>query len=136
LNLRINRKKTYQSIIGFGGAITDAAGSVIYSLSQGSIENILKSYFDQTGIEYNILRVPMSGTDFSLRVYSYDDNPKDFNLTKFSLVDEDIYLKIPFIKSALKLSQKNLKIFSSSWSAPPWMKTNNDYIGKGKNELY
>ena len=131
LRLTINRKKLFQTIFGFGGAITDATSLNINKLSKNSVSNFLSSYFEKTGLEYNILRVPMAGTDFSNRTYTYDDSLNDFDLKNFSLSYEDTELKIPFIQSALKQSRKKIKLFASAWSAPPWMKKNNDFKGKG-----
>jgi glucosylceramidase len=91
------------------------------------------------GIEYGIIRVPIGCTDFSLREYSYDNNTNDFNLSKFSLAAEDYIYKMRLIKEAQALSSKSIKIFASPWTAPPWMKTNNDYKGngmKGKGAIY
>jgi glucosylceramidase len=104
---------------------------MINQLSANSMKNFVSSYFDKIGIEYNILRVPISGADFSNRTYTYNDSPNDFNLTNFSLAYEDLSLKIPFIKAAMEISQREIKLFASSWSAPAWMKTNNDIKGKG-----
>lgn len=39
-------------------------------------------------------RVPISSTDFSTRIYSYDDVPNDFQLKHFALVDEDFKYKV------------------------------------------
>ena len=47
-----------------------------------------------TGIEYNIIRVPMASCDFSIRTYTYDDTHDDFQLHNFSLPEEDIKLKV------------------------------------------
>jgi glucosylceramidase len=38
-------------------------------------------------------------------------------------------VQLPFIKQALEM-QPDLKLFASVWSAPKWMKTNNDFHGK------
>jgi len=124
LSLSLNRSVSFQTIKGFGGAITDAAGANIYSLSTETTQKILNSYFSPTfGIEYNILRIPLAGTDFSLREYSYADNSTDdFELKNFSLQDEDIKWKIPFTQAAIKMSQKKISLFASPWSAPRWMK--------------
>lgn len=46
------------------------------------------------GIEYNIIRVPMASCDFSIRTYTYDDSPDDFQLLNFSLPEEDVKLKV------------------------------------------
>lgn len=46
------------------------------------------------GIEYNIIRVPMASCDFSIRTYTYDDSPDDFQLRDFILPEEDVKLKV------------------------------------------
>lgn len=127
----INYNKTFQKIIGFGGAFTDAAGINILSLPLKAQKRLLQSYFSPEGIEYNLGRVPMASCDFSTRVYSYDDHPNDTSLLKFVLAEEDLIYKIPFIRAAQKMSKKKLLMFASPWSAPAWMKTNNNMTGKG-----
>ncbi|XP_078390176.1 lysosomal acid glucosylceramidase isoform X1 [Cetorhinus maximus] len=131
LQLIFDVKKKYQRIKGFGGAITDAAAINILSLSAGSQENLLRSYFSEEGIEYNIIRVPMASCDFSTHVYTYDDYPGDLDLQHFSLTEEDTKMKIPIIQAAKALSKRPLHLFASPWTAPSWMKTNNSPIGKG-----
>jgi len=37
------------------------------------------------------------------------------------------------IKEAMKASKEGFKIISSPWTAPPWMKDNNEWVG-GKIE--
>ncbi|XP_048476283.1 lysosomal acid glucosylceramidase [Rhincodon typus] len=131
LQLTFEVKKIYQQMKGFGGAITDAAAINILSLSAGSQENLLRSYFSEEGIEYNIIRVPMASCDFSTRVYTYDDHPGDLDLQYFSLTEEDTKMKIPIIKVAKALSKRPVSLFASPWTAPPWMKMSNSTIGKG-----
>ncbi len=58
--LVINRTESYQSIIGFGGAVTDATGFNLFSLSQATISNFLNSYFSSSGTYMNW---PFCGTD-------------------------------------------------------------------------
>lgn len=129
--IKISKNMTYQTIIGFGGAMTDAAGINIASLSQQTGDNIIKAYYSPDGIEYNVARIPMASCDFSTHPYSYNDNPGDLDQTKFALADEDIKFKIPYLKQAQDLSQKKLLMFGSPWSAPAWMKTNNNMTGNG-----
>ena len=104
---------------------------MVFQLSKATISNFLNSYFKNSGIEYNVIRVPLAGVDFSNRTYTYDETDGDFNLTNFSLSHEDFNYKIPLIQTALKLTSKQMKIFASAWTAPPWMKTNKDYKGNG-----
>lgn len=47
--LTIDRSTVYQTVIGFGGAFTDAAGINIHSLSNETQEQLLKSYFSTDG---------------------------------------------------------------------------------------
>ncbi|CAH2327552.1 glucosylceramidase [Pelobates cultripes] len=131
LVLTLNEAKKYQIIKGFGGAVTDSASLNILSLSSGVQENLLKSYFSEEGIEYNIVRVPMASCDFSIRVYTYLDKDSDFKLDSFSLQEEDIKLKIPVIQKAREMSKRPISLFASPWTSPAWMKTNNATNGKG-----
>lgn len=120
----IDTSKTYQKIYGFGGAFTDAAGINIKSLPKNMQEDIIRSYYTDEGLSYNIGRVPMASCDFSVRQYTYADSPGDFALANFSLATEDYELKIPLIKRALNVSKNAIWMFASPWSAPAWMKTN------------
>lgn len=128
--MTINADLKYQKIFGFGGAFTDSAGININSLTEKSKEYLLKSYFSKSGIEYSLCRVPIGGTDFSTRPYTYDDI-KDDNLSQFNLTFEDFTYKIPLINKAYSLTDGNLRLFASAWSAPAWMKTNDALSGIG-----
>ncbi|CAG0907033.1 unnamed protein product, partial [Darwinula stevensoni] len=55
--VRVNRQEEYQSLLGFGGAFTDAAGLNIKSLEPAAQELIIRSYFAPEGIRYNIGRI-------------------------------------------------------------------------------
>ena len=46
------------------------------------------------GIEYNLVRVPMASTDFSVRLYTYADTEGDFELKHFNLTEEDTRMKV------------------------------------------
>ncbi|CAG0890294.1 unnamed protein product [Darwinula stevensoni] len=136
--VRVNRQEEYQSLLGFGGAFTDAAGLNIKSLEPAAQELIIRSYFAPEGIRYNIGRIPMGGSDFSTRPYSYDDVEGDEAFEFWSLAFEDLEYKIPLVHLAREVSEEEVLLFGSAWSAPRWMKTNNDFIGEGrlKDEYY
>ncbi|XP_043277695.1 lysosomal acid glucosylceramidase-like [Venturia canescens] len=129
ITININADKKYQTILGFGGAFTDSAGINIEKLSQQSQNNILEAYFGQNGSRYNLARVPAAGTDFSTRPYTYADK-MDETLESFALAPEDFRYKIPLMHKALLLNPQ-LRFVSASWTAPPWMKTNDQYNGFG-----
>ncbi|KAK7586269.1 hypothetical protein V9T40_004145 [Parthenolecanium corni] len=135
---KIYSKRTFQEIYGFGGAFTDSAGINILSLSEPAQNLLLQSYFSKDGLEYVLGRVPIGGTDFSTRGYTYQDNSTDASLKSFSLTQEDLNYKIPIIKRAQSYAQKSLKLIASCWSPPKWMKTNHELTGFGvlKDEYY
>ncbi|XP_050542141.1 lysosomal acid glucosylceramidase-like isoform X2 [Daktulosphaira vitifoliae] len=129
--INVDENTSYQTIEGFGAAFTDSAGLNIKSLSNKTQENLLRSYFGDDGIKYNIGRVPIGGSDFSTRAYTYADEKGSSDLANFSLQTEDLEFKIPFIRIAQSKTSEELKLIASSWSAPIWMKTNNAISGIG-----
>ncbi|NXP29125.1 GLCM Glucosylceramidase, partial [Scytalopus superciliaris] len=94
LLLTLNITALYQRMKGFGGSLSDAAAMNILRLSRPAQDNLLRSYFSECGIEYNLIRLPMACSDFSVRPYSYDDVPHDYELKHFRLVDEDVKMKV------------------------------------------
>jgi len=148
LTVTVNGNRRYQEILGFGGAFTDAAGVNINAMSEANIDMIMRAYFGEDGsfkilfsknpntfknvalgANYTLCRVPIASTDFSTRVYSYDNSTDDFYMMNFSLADEDLQLKIPLIQRANLLTQGRLQLFAAPWSAPGWMKTNGNMVG-------
>lgn len=97
ITVDINHEQKFQTILGFGGAFTDAAGLNIEKLPKELQERLIKDYFAKDGIEYSIARVPIGGTDFSTRAYTYDDHPNDDSLSKFALQHEDLQYKVMIV---------------------------------------
>jgi glucosylceramidase len=76
------------------------------------------------------LRLSIGSSDMNERVYSYDDLPPgetDVEMAKFDL-GPDHAAVIPVLKEILAI-RSDIKILGSPWSAPAWMKTNNDVKG-------
>ena len=126
INLNINQK--FQKISGFGGAFTEASAHLLNQLSPSKRAEILKAYFSSDGAAYSMARTHMNSCDFSLDHYSYSPVAGDKNLEHFS-IDEDREDLIPMIKDALEISEEGFKIFASPWTAAPWMKDNNAWVG-------
>lgn len=118
---------TYQKIIGFGGAITEASGYSIKQLPLEKQTSFFNEYFSKNGLNYNICRLPIGSCDFSIKPYSYSNKS---DLSDFSIEKDKKYI-IPTIKQALKLNP-NLKFISSPWSPPKFMKSNKKLIQGGK----
>nr|XP_049699185.1 lysosomal acid glucosylceramidase [Helicoverpa armigera] len=120
----------YQTIEGFGGAVTDAAAINWKNLSEPLQKYLIDSYFSDTGLEYNMLRVPIGGSDFSTHAYAYNELPADDALlTNYTLTSEDLNYKIPMIKAGMQASSSPIHVIATTWSPPPWMKSNNAYTG-------
>lgn len=134
--LRINLNDEKQTVLGWGGALTDAALFNINNLSSELSQQVLESYYGRDGLQYNFVRVPIAGTDFSIRKYSYDDiaddSVPDYNLQKWALAPEDTHLKIPYLKRIAQIVVNDglpeIKHLATPWSPPKWMKDNKSFI--------
>lgn len=118
----------YQTITGFGGAFTESSAYLLNKLSKKNRDTILKAYFAKDGARYSLTRTHMNSCDFSLTNYSYTPVEDDINLEHFT-IQEDKDDLIPMIKDAMAVSEDGFKIFASPWSAAPWMKDNNKWVG-------
>ena len=94
-------------------------------LSSANRDKILQAYFGEDGAKYSLTRTHINSCDFSLSNYAYAMKPGDKNLDSFS-IEPDRNDLIPMIKAAMKISKEGFKIIASPWTAPPWMKDNND----------
>ncbi|XP_028159402.1 lysosomal acid glucosylceramidase-like [Ostrinia furnacalis] len=132
--LTLNVSIQYQAIDGFGGAITDAAGLNWLSLTNTNLrQSLIDSYFSSNGLEYNVIRTPIGGSDFSSRKYALNELPMyDKQLSNFSLAEEDFNLKIPMFKAAMKASNQDIYVIATTWSPPDWMKVSNGISVCGK----
>jgi glucosylceramidase len=110
-----------QEILGFGGALTEASASVLASLSATARKAALDAYFTPDGSGYTLARTHIASCDFSLGSYQYSMTA-DPTLADFSVAHDEAAL-IPLIKDAVTSSGGTLKILSSPWSAPAWMKS-------------
>lgn len=127
----VDPDKQFQSFIGIGGAITDAAAETFAQLPKNLQEEFLTAYFDdKNGIGYKMVRTNINSCDFSSSSYTYV-NDRDSSLNSFNISHDEAF-KIPLIQSALKKANNNLNVYASPWSPPAWMKTNNNMLNGGK----
>jgi len=127
-NISLHPEETFQEILGFGGSFTEASGYLLNQLSQENRTKILEAYFSENGANYSLTRTHINSCDFSLSQYAYSDDPDDFQLEKFS-IEPDRDDIIPMILEAKAISPQGFKIISSPWTAPPYMKDNNNWVG-------
>lgn len=133
----VDPAKKFQTLLGIGGALTDASAETFYKLPKDKQQEIMRAYFDpQHGIGYSLGRTHINSCDFSSESYTYVKDG-DTNLTTFDISHDRKY-RIPFIKEALATAGKDFTLFVSPWSPPAWMKSNHDMLhgGKLKPEFY
>lgn len=126
--ISIYPEEKHQVITGFGGSFTESTAFLLNQLSKGKRDTILEAYFGESGARYSLTRTHINSCDFSLKNYSYAEVEGDTALKNFS-IQEDKDDIIPLIKDAMSISKEGFKIISSPWTAPPWMKDNNSYVG-------
>ncbi len=117
--IKIIPKYEFQTILGFGGAITESSGHALNTVNNNILNEIIDKYFSKKGINYNFCRIPIGSCDFSIDSYSYsyDKELSDFNIKR------DLKYIIPVIKSAQNQNAK-LQVIASPWSPPAFMKSN------------
>ncbi|MFT3761364.1 MAG: glycoside hydrolase family 30 protein [Pseudoxanthomonas sp.] len=122
--------KRYQTMLGIGGAITDASAEVFAKLPKKKQAELLAAYYDpQRGIGYTMARTTIHSSDFSSGSYTYiAEGDKD--LKTFS-IDHDRAARIPLIKRAIAAAGGKLPLLASPWSAPAFMKSNHDMLHGG-----
>jgi glucosylceramidase len=133
----IDPSKTFQTVLGIGGALTDASAETFYKLPENKQQEFLTAYFDpQNGIGYTLGRTHIHSCDFSSESYTYVKDG-DKQLDSFD-ISHDLRYRIPFIKAALAKAGNNFTLFVSPWSPPAWMKDNGSMLhgGKLKPEYY
>jgi glucosylceramidase len=127
----VDAAQKYQTIDGFGYALTGGSASLINGLLPQAKDDLLKELIltDSTHIGVSYLRVSIGASDLSAYTFTYDDFQGDTALQHFNMDMEKADL-IPVLQKMLALNP-SLKILGSPWSAPAWMKTNNNLYGGG-----
>jgi glucosylceramidase len=128
----VDSKKTFQTMEGIGGALTDSSAETYAKMPAATQKEILTAYFDEEkGIGYSFCRTNIHSCDFSSDVYSYDDVAGDTELLNFS-IEHDRKFRLPFIKAAMATGKTPFTLFASPWSPPAWMKTNGEMLHGGR----
>ena len=127
----VDPSKRAQTMLGIGGALTDASAETFAKLPAAKQQEFLDAHFDpRKGIGYRLARTNIHSCDFSSGSYTYV-NEGDKELKSFS-IDHDRQYRIPFIERAIAATGGRLTLFASPWSPPAFMKTNNDMLHGGK----
>jgi glucosylceramidase len=124
--IEIDPTRRYQTMVGFGAAVTDAAAWLIRFRMDGAQRGaLMKELFGPApALQISFIRLTIGASDFSATHYSLDDRPdgeSDPGLEHFSIapIRETV---VPVVRDALALNP-SLRVMASPWSAPGWMKT-------------
>lgn len=141
---------TKQTLHGIGTSFTEASAFVLAHLTQAQRAEVMLNLFGEQGANFTMARTPIGSCDFCVSgQYCYAAQAGDLALESFSIdVDQDGFSRdqytgikdssfdlLPMIKQALDIkhsqSDSTLKIVASAWTAPPWMKDNQDWYTPG-----
>lgn len=114
---------TFQTLEGFGGAITDAAGYVYSLMEEAQKRRLMETYFSPERMRYGIVRIHMDSCDFATEMYEAMSDPDDRELKSFSFARTEKYI-LPMLMDAERVAGRKLKLMLSPWSPPAFMKTN------------
>ena len=116
----------YQSVDGFGLAVTQASCYVLQQMAPAERTKLLKELFSPTeGAGSSLIRVCIGGSDFSMSEYTWCDTEGISNLK----IHESEYQYLFPILDEIYAINPDVQIIGSPWSCPRWMKM--DVPGKG-----
>ena len=123
--IRLNPGRTFQSVEGFGGALTESSAYVLSLLPPEKRKEAIAAYFSaENGNAYTLARTHLNSCDFSLDNWACVETA-DETLDSFSMERTDKYIT-PLLLNAVSAANGRLKLLISPWSPPAWMKDNND----------
>jgi len=132
--IQLNPGMKFQEILGFGGAFTDATCYMFNQLAPSAREQLFHELFHPSEMGLSTGRICVGSSDYSTKVYSYDDGEADPDLTRFS-IDHDREYILPMLRQA-RQANPDLFLFSTPWSPPGWMKFNNSMLGGSMRNHY
>jgi glucosylceramidase len=133
--VEVHSTRSYQSILGFGGAFTDASCYLLSRMEGAARARLLGELFASDGLGLSVGRICIGSSDYSRNAYSYDDSPtSDPELQNFSIEHDRGYI-LPVLQEALH-TNPDLFLVSTPWSPPAWMKTGGSLLGGSMRKEY
>jgi glucosylceramidase len=126
--------KTFQTILGFGAAFTDAACYMFNQLAEPAREQLFHEMFHPSEMGLNVCRTCMGASDYSTKVYSYDEGEPDPDLQRFSIEHDREYI-LPMLRQVRTMNPE-LFLLATPWSPPGWMKTGGSMLGGSMRRKY
>lgn len=117
--LTLQPGNTFQTIDGFGAAITYSAAYNLMKMSTADRHRLLvKTFSPKKGYGWSYVRVSIGCSDFSSTEYTCCDTP---GLENFKLQSDETDYVIPILLEVLKINPR-VRILGSPWTCPKWMK--------------
>ena len=111
--------QTFQTMDGFGAAITYSTAYNLMNMSKEDRTKFLRETFSDTdGYGFSYVRISIGCSDFSSTEYTCCDTK---GLENFALQSDDNNYVIPIMKEILAINPK-VKVLGSPWTCPRWMK--------------
>ena len=139
--VNIDTGQRYQTVDGFGAAITGATSYNLMQMTQEDRTAFLTKVFDkEDGFGSSLIRVSIGASDFpaSGEEFTWCDTegPSDDPLQYFAPHKDDLTYLIPVLKEIYAINP-DVKIIGSPWSAPIWMKESASWTSASlKEECY
>jgi glucosylceramidase len=132
--IALDPAKQFQTVLGFGGAFTDATCYMFNQLSSAAREKLFHEMFHPSEMGLSVCRICIGSSDYSTSVYSYDEGEPDPELTRFSIAHDRDYI-LPMLRQARSVNP-DLFLFASPWSPPGWMKSGGSMLGGSMRQRY
>ena len=128
LAIYLEPNSRYQEILGFGGAFTDASCYLLHQMAPDARHALLADLYGPSGLGLSVGRTCIGTSDYSTKMYSYDDTPEpDPELKHFSIEQDQAWI-LPTLREAQQINP-DLYLFSCVWSPPGWMKSGGSMLG-------
>lgn len=120
----------FQTVMGFGGAFTDAAGYVYAQMPEEKQREFIRAYFSPEGSRYTLGRTSIDSCDFSEELYdSLPEASVDFSSFDVSRAGKYVF---PLFAAAQAAAGRPIGMMLTPWSPPAWMKTNHSRVRGGE----
>lgn len=118
-SITLNPTEQYQTMDGFGAAIT---GATCFNLLQMKPEDrhafLTETFSDDKGFGFSYIRISIGCSDFSLSEYTCCDTK---GIEHFALQSEEKDYILPILKEILSINP-SIKVIAAPWTCPKWMK--------------
>jgi glucosylceramidase len=126
-SIDLNPGETFQEVLGFGAALTDAACYLLDKLPAPVRREFLRELFDPAAMGLNTCRICIGASDYAVELYGCDEGSPDPDLERFSIDHDRAYI-LPILKEARELCPE-LFLVATPWSPPGWMKVGGSMRG-------